>query len=77
MRWRALGGKLDTSLGVSLAELAGVGLSESAAAAVGLRTEGARRTLTLDLEADELTLAGHLPGLPCRRRPASGRSWRS
>lgn len=64
IRWRALGGSVDGSAGISISELAGVGLSGSAAGAVGLRTEGPRKTLTLDAGIDELTLEGHLPGFP-------------
>ena len=56
----------DGWAGVAAADLAGAGLAMAAGNALGLRTEGARRTLTLDLGVEEPHLAVDLPGFPAR-----------
>ena len=70
IRWDALEGDASGEAGIAAAELAGAGLTIGASSAIGLRREGARRTLTLDLGLDGLQLSGHLPGFP---RPGAGR----
>ena len=69
VRWDALGGGASGAAELAAAQLAGAGLTIEGDSAIGLRRDGARRTLTLDLGLDGLQLAGHLPGFP---RPAAG-----
>jgi hypothetical protein len=64
VRWRALGGRASGEAGVAIADLARLGLSVSAASAVGLRSDGTRRTIALDVGVDDPHLAVDLPGLP-------------
>jgi hypothetical protein len=64
VRWHALGGHVDGFAGLDEADLARVGLSASVASVLGVRDEGARRTLTLDLGLEEPVLAVDLPGFP-------------
>jgi hypothetical protein len=73
VRWHAIGGRTDAQAGVAIANLARAGVSTSANSVIGLRTDGARRTLTLDLGVDEPRFFADLPGFPA----ASGkrRSW--
>jgi hypothetical protein len=64
MRWDAITGAGSAEAGAAIADLARAGLMTSAAGAVGLRRDGARRTLTLDLGAEDPGLAVDLPGFP-------------
>jgi len=64
MRWDALAGGATATAEAAFADLARAGVSTSAESAVGLRREGERRTLTLELGAEEPGLGIDLPGLP-------------
>jgi hypothetical protein len=65
VRWHALGGHADGYAGFDTgAELARAGLTASFASALGLRDDGRRRTLTLDLGLEEPDLGIELPGFP-------------
>ena len=64
LRWQALGGRAEGDAQVALAGLARAGLAVAAARTIGLRSEGARRTLTLDLTAEDPHLGADLPGFP-------------
>ena len=70
--WHALGGRADGFAGFDAgAELARAGLTASFESALGVRSEGARRTLTLDLglEAPDLGIdRPGFPGVPGERR---------
>jgi hypothetical protein len=71
--WHAIGSRVDGHAGVALAQLARAGIDAGAGSAIGVRTDGARRTLTLDVDVADLRLAAVLPGIAA----ASGkqRSW--
>lgn len=73
LRWHAINGQADGEASVAIADLARAGISTGASNAIGLRSEGARRTLTLDLRLDDPLLSGILHGLA----PSAGtqRSW--
>jgi hypothetical protein len=73
VRWRAIRSHADGRAGVSIADLARAGMTASAGSAIGLRSDGARRTLTLDLGVDDPRFSADLPGFPA----AAGRrrSW--
>ena len=73
VRWHAINGQADGEASVAIADLARAGISTGASNAIGLRSEGARRTLTLDLRLDDPLLSGILHGLA----PSAGtqRSW--
>jgi len=73
VRWHAINGQADGEASVAIADLARAGISTGASDAIGLRSEGARRTLTLDLRLDDPLLSGILHGLA----PNAGtqRSW--
>jgi hypothetical protein len=73
VRWHAIRGHADGRAEIAVAQLARAGLTASAGSAIGLRSEGAQRTLTLDLGVDDPRFAAELPGLPA----AAGkrRSW--
>jgi hypothetical protein len=79
VRWHAIGGRAGAEAGAAIADLARAGLTTSAASVIGLRTEGARRTLTLDLGIDDPSFAIDLPGFPAgpgpRRRWVADVSW--
>jgi hypothetical protein len=60
--WHALGGQADGFAGLDLADLARVGVSASAGSALGVRLDGSRRTLTVDLGLEEPDLGVDLPG---------------
>jgi len=60
--WHAAGGGVDAELGLALAQLASAGLTASAGAVLGVRTEGERRTLAVTVERDGPHLFGSLPG---------------
>jgi hypothetical protein len=62
--WHALGGHADGWAGFDSRELARAGLTMSAASALGVRNDGQRRTLTLDLRVEEPDLDVDLPGFP-------------
>jgi hypothetical protein len=72
MRWDALGGGSTATAAVAFADLARAGISTSSDAAIGLRREGDRRTLTFDLGAEEPGLDVSLPGFSAP--PRGGRS---
>lgn len=73
VRWHAINGQANGEASVAIADLARAGISTGASDAIGLRSEGARRTLTLDLRLDDPLLSGILHGLA----PNAGtqRSW--
>jgi hypothetical protein len=73
VRWHAIRGHADGRAEVAVADLARAGLTTSAGSAIGLRSEGALKTLTLDLGVDDPRFAVDLPGFPA----AGGkrRSW--
>jgi hypothetical protein len=73
LTWRALKERAGGEVGVAIADLAKAGLSVGADAALGMREDGARRTVTLDLGIDDPALAVDLPGLPAA--PGTRRSW--
>lgn len=62
VRWRAVTAGADGEAGAAFRDLARAGLRIGADAAIGLRTEGARRTLTLEADHRDLALFGDLPG---------------
>jgi hypothetical protein len=64
VRWHALTGHGAARAGVAVAELAHAGVDVGAANAIGLRSDGARRTLTLDLAVDDPSFSADLLGLP-------------
>lgn len=64
VRWHALGSGVDVAASAGFARLARAGLSASATSAVGLRTEGDRRTLTLDAMLGAPAPTVELPGFP-------------
>jgi hypothetical protein len=61
-RWDAIAGSGSASAGMAVADLARAGVAVSADAAIGLRRDGGRRTLALDLGAREPALTLELPG---------------
>ncbi|MBA3407417.1 MAG: hypothetical protein H0U06_05045 [Solirubrobacterales bacterium] len=73
VRWHAINGQANGEASIAIADLARAGISTGASDAIGLRSEGARRTLTLDLRLDDPLLSGILHGLA----PNAGtqRSW--
>jgi hypothetical protein len=64
VRWDALGGRSTVIAGAALADLARAGVTTSADAAIGLRRDGERKTLTLDLGSEDPGFAVDLPGFP-------------
>ena len=64
MRWDAITGAGSAEAGAAIADLARAGLATAAEGAVGLRRDGARRTLALDLGAEDPGIAVDLPGFP-------------
>jgi hypothetical protein len=73
LRWQAIGGRAGGAADVALADLARAGVTVAAASMIGLRSEGARRTLTLDLGTDDPHVSVDLPGFPAG--PGKRRSW--
>jgi len=73
VRWQAIGGRAGGEADVALADVARAGLTVAAASMIGLRSEGARRTLTLELGIDDPHVALDLPGFPAG--PGGRRSW--
>ena len=69
VRWDVLGVEAGVGAGVALDELAGAGLSLSAEKAIGLRRDGARRTLTFRADVTDPHLAIDLPGFPAAPGP--------
>jgi hypothetical protein len=64
VRWDGIAEVADGAVDAALAGLAAAGLNASAAAVIGLRREGAERTLTVDLGSEAPALAVDLPGFP-------------
>ncbi len=62
--WHATGAGVASEVALAVAQLATAGLTASAGSVLGLRTEGERRTLTVELDRDEPHLFGSLPGMP-------------
>jgi hypothetical protein len=62
MRWDALSGSGSASATVALAELASAGVTASSEGALGLRRDGARRTLALSLSAARPAFTSRLLG---------------
>jgi len=62
VRWHAIAGSGDGEAGVAIADLARAGLETGVDAAIGLRSDGDRRTLTLDLGTVDPRLSADLPG---------------
>ena len=79
LRWHAIGGRAGAEAVAAIADLTRAGLTTAASSVIGLRTEGARRTLTLDLGIDDPSVAIDLPGFPAgpgpRRRWVADVSW--
>jgi hypothetical protein len=73
VRWHALGGHADGEAGVTIFDLARAGVDVSGDAVIGLRSEGPRRTLTLDVGIDDPHFTVDLPGFP--GAPGARRSW--
>jgi hypothetical protein len=73
VRWHAIGGHAGAEAGVAIADLARAGLAAGADSAIGLLSDGASRTLTLDLGLDEPGVFSELPGFPAG--PDKRRSW--
>lgn len=73
VRWQSIAGKAGGAARAALDELGHAGLSAAASGAIGLRTDGARRTLTLDLGLDDPRLASSLGALPAGA--GAQRSW--
>jgi hypothetical protein len=74
VRWRALTGRGSAEAGVALGELARAGVDLATGNAIGLRSDGARRTLTLDLAVEAPRFSTGLLGLDGGGAGASG-SW--
>jgi hypothetical protein len=64
VRWHGLGAEAGGEAAVAVADLASAGLDVGADATLGLRTEGARRTLALAVGRSDLRLFADLPGFP-------------
>jgi hypothetical protein len=72
VRWDALAGGGSAAAGAAISELARAGVSTTADGAIGLRRDGPRTTLTLDLGSEDPGFAVDLPGFPAA--PAGVRS---
>jgi hypothetical protein len=64
IRWSGLAGRGDAEVSAAVAGLASAGLDAGAESVIGLRREGGRRTLTVELGSDAPELAVDLPGFP-------------
>jgi hypothetical protein len=64
VRWDGLASSADGAAAVAVADLASAGMDVGADGAIGLRTEGARRTLAVEVGRRDLRLFGNLPGFP-------------
>jgi len=73
VQWHAIGGSGDARADVAVADLARAGVRVGAGSAIGVRAEGRRRTLTLDLGVDDPRFAADLPGRPAGS--GTQRSW--
>lgn len=73
VRWHAIGSRADGHAGVAIADLARAGVDVGGGSAIGLRSDGSRRTLTLDLGVAEPRFAAELPGFPSAA--GTRRSW--
>ena len=73
LRWHAVDGHAGGQVGVAVADLARAGVEIGAGSAIGLGSEGAGRTLTLDLGLDDPHFSAELPGFPAA--PGPQRSW--
>ena len=72
VRWDALSGGGSAAAGAAISELARAGVRTTADGAIGLRRDGRRTTLTLDLGSEDPGFAVDLPGFPAA--PAGTRS---
>jgi len=73
VRWRAAGAGAGAAALAGIAELVRAGVDASTEAAIGLRSDGDRRTLTFDLQVDDPHFAADLPGSPAAA--GTQRSW--
>lgn len=64
IRWDGLAGTGEAEVEAAIAGLTAMGLDAAAEAVLGLRREGAARTLTVDLGSEVPALAVDLPGFP-------------
>jgi hypothetical protein len=64
IRWDGLAASGGAEVSAAMAGLASAGLDAAAESVIGLRREGARRTLTVDLGSEAPELAVDLPGFP-------------
>ena len=64
IRWSGLAHGGDAEVRAGIAGLAAAGLTASADAVIGLRRDGASRTLTVDLGTEAPEIAVDLPGFP-------------
>jgi hypothetical protein len=64
IRWDGLGAGGDAEVRAALAGLTGAGVDARAETVIGLRREGGRRTLTVELDSEAAEFAVDLPGLP-------------
>jgi hypothetical protein len=64
VHWSGLAGRGGAEVSAALAGLASAGLDAGAESVLGLRREGGRRTLTVELGSDAPELAVDLPGFP-------------
>ena len=62
IRWHAVTAGADGEAAAAFRDLAKAGVRVAAAGAIGLKTEGARRTLTLEADRRDLALFGNVPG---------------
>jgi hypothetical protein len=60
--WHAVGSRADAGAGAMIADLAEAGVDVGGGSAIGVRSEGARRTLTVALDLDDPGFAAELPG---------------
>ncbi len=60
--WHAVGGRAEATVGAAIADLAEAGIDAGGGNAIGVRADGARRTLTLDFEVDDPRFTADLPG---------------
>lgn len=72
IRWDGLAATGDGEVSAAVAGLASAGLDAGAESVIGLRREGGRRTLTVDLRSEAPELAVDLPGFPAA--PGAGAS---
>ena len=73
VRWHELGGRAEAEAVLTLADLVRTGLVVAADSALGVRSEGDLRTVTLDLGIEDPHLEIHLPGFPATAGPR--RAW--